>query len=182
MKTRVITIKGSAGLREFKKRYLEIAGVSVEDEYLSRGEVLGLVTDDGEFNGGVIINTSHPFRYERYFTEEQLRDISFFKDHRDDMVEITCLWVNSGLFPTPGSRSKIQLHALMKSFLSGKKYILAGTFSEKLARIQRLGFPYKIFEGYTSYFGRPMFHWLYYGTKSSICIGVIKEVRRRFLF
>jgi len=182
MNSKIIRLNDQEDLRIFKDRYHEITGVSVDDEYLARADVYGLLSEQGIFDGGVIINTSRPFRYEQYLSLRQLRDVRFFDEQNGKIVEITCLWINSAVFRTPRSRSKIQLLALMKSFLSGKKYILASTFSEKLARIQRLGFPYVIFEGYTEYFGRPMFHWLYYGTKTSICIGVLKEIRRRFLF
>jgi hypothetical protein len=182
MKSKIIKIRHERDLLKFKERYLEITGVSVDDEYLARADVYGLLTEPGIFNGGVIVNTTSPLRYEQYLSHEQLKEVRFFDDRKGTIVEITCLWINSEVFCTPRSRSRIQLLALMKAFLSGKKYILASTFSEKLARIQRLGFPYVIFEGYTEYFGKPMFHWLYYGTKASISIGVLKEIRRRFLF
>jgi hypothetical protein len=182
MKSKIIKLRDSRDLRRFQERYRDVTGVSIDEEYLARADVYCLVTDAGEFNGGVIVNTTDPLRYELYLSERQRREVCFFDDRRGDMVEITCLWINSAVFATPRSRSRIQLLALTKAFLSGKKYVLASTFSEKLARIQRLGFPHLIFEGNTEYFGRPMFHWLYYGTKTSICIGVLKELRRRFLF
>jgi hypothetical protein len=182
MKNKIVKIRDDIGLRNFKERYLEITGVGIDDEYLARADVYGLLTEPGVFNGGVIVNTTRPLRYEQYLSHQQLQEVRFFDDRKGKMVEITCLWINSEVFCTPRSRSKIQLLALLKAFLSGKKYILASTFSEKLSRIQRLGFPYIIFEGYTEYFGRPMFHWLCYGTKTSISIGILKEIRRRFLF
>ncbi|THU38191.1 hypothetical protein FAM09_16045 [Niastella caeni] len=118
----------------------------IPDEYLHRASARGFFKNN-EMVAGYLINDSAPFRYEMILPEEARIDLQ----KRGYLVEatsceLTCMWMRKGTL-TSFERNAVYVRSTVDTFRTQKRYVIAGSVVEALARMQKQTLPRTIYHG-----------------------------------
>jgi hypothetical protein len=163
-------LRSQQALQLFASRYHALSGHRPSVGYLGRCGTYGIADRGGKLVGGYVLNSRRPFRYvdkmpERPFVLSRLPE--------DALAELTCLWLEPTA--TPLRRAALYADMSLRFIGSGKRYLLSGTVQPRLRPILAQFFPYLLFQGSTEIDGRPCEGWLCYGTRWSVCRGVVRR-------
>lgn len=159
MVTEIITERHR--LEQFRQQYTALGETPIDMAYLNRSLVRGFFSESGELLGGYVYCTSAPFRYVSAvpFTASELLG----RDRVDATCECTCIWMDRSLSPV--ARIRVYAQAYRDFVSTGKRYVLGGSFHEKVMLLQRQGLPEQVFEGQVMVNGELRRAWLYVGTR-----------------
>lgn len=177
MKTKILESKQD--LNSFQEAYRKISGLTVPLEYLAFARVTGIYCG-GKLAAGYVINYSGPYRYEMYLTEEERKDCAVFQEPiRNNVIEITCVWVNKATFCTKMLRTKVLLNILGTLMKFSERDIIVSTFIPSLEKMFITYFPEVVYEGSTTYFGPPKRHRILRGSVKTALKAAAPEMFRR---
>jgi hypothetical protein len=131
----------------FARAYISLGGgVQIPGEYLERASARGFFKGD-ELVAGYLFNTSAPFRYETVIPAEsriELRKLGYLLESTS--CELTCMWMRKGRL-TKFDRSAVYIRSTVDTFRTEKRYVIAGSVVEALARMQKRTLPRTIYHG-----------------------------------
>ncbi|WP_299008051.1 hypothetical protein [uncultured Shewanella sp.] len=128
----------------FAKHYMEASGNHTSVEHFKRISTVRVFTNkQGDMIGGYTLNTRLPIRY--FEDVPQTASTPSFVDQANDVIETGGLWVKNEV--NPFYRGLIFLYSVWDMQKSNKRYIISGAKHPKVAKIQSIAFPNKLYEG-----------------------------------
>lgn len=121
---------------------------------------------DGELVGGYALNDRSPYFYVGLVPDSHRDAMRWPGGTTNDCVEVGCMWV-APRGVSQHDRVRIYASLIWDAFRSGRRYIVAGTASEGLARIQGLVLRRPIYQGPTVHVSMPT-QWIYYATRAEL--------------
>jgi hypothetical protein len=153
----------------FALEFTSVGGnVQIPEEYLHRAAARGFFKGD-ELVAGYLFNDSAPFRYEMIIPAEsriELQKFGYLVEATS--CELTCMWMRKGKL-TRLQRNAVYLHSAADTFRTEKKYVIAGSVVEALARIQKQTLPRTIYHGLSAKGGTVE---IYYATRYVMIIRI----------
>ena len=140
----------------------------IPEEYLRRATERGFFKN-GEMVAGYIFNTSAPFRIESHIPDEALialQQLGYLIEATS--CELTCMWMRKGRL-TKFERNAVYFRSTLDTFRAKKRYVIAGSAVEVLARKQKLTLPRTIYNGPSSKGGTLE---IYYATRYTMIIRI----------
>ena len=133
--------------RAFALAYFSVSGeVQIPEEYLNRASARGFFKD-GEMVAGYLFNDSAPFRYETIIPDEsrvKLQKLGYLVESTS--CELTCMWMRKGKL-TKFERNAVYIRSTVDTFRTERRYVIAGSVVEALARMQKRTLPRTIYHG-----------------------------------
>ncbi len=128
----------------FAKHYQQASGNNTPLSHFKRvSTVRAFKNKQGDMLGGYTINSHQPIRY---FDDIPLDNNGHFVlSQQDNVVETGGLWVNPEV--SNFYRGIIYLRSLYDLVKSKKRFIISGAKHPKVAKLQSLIFPNKVYEG-----------------------------------
>jgi hypothetical protein len=120
--------------------------VQIPEEYLYRASARGFFKD-GEMVAGYLFNESAPFRYETLIPDEprvKLQKLGYFVESTS--CELACMWMRKGKL-TSFERNAVYIRSTVDTFQTEKRYVIAGSVVEGLARLQKRTLPRTLYHG-----------------------------------
>ncbi|NRD74238.1 hypothetical protein HQQ94_13525 [Shewanella sp. VB17] len=133
-----------AEFETFAEHYKQASGNETSIEYFKRISMVRAFSDQkGEMIGGYTLNSRLPIRY--FADIPASVDQPYFMTQGDDVVEAGGLWINSEV--NNFYRGIIYLWSLLDIIKSKKRFIIGGAKHPKVAKLQSIVFPNKLYEG-----------------------------------
>lgn len=133
--------------KEFKiyaDHYTHASGNHTSVEHFKRvSTVRAFKNKQGEMLAGYSLNTQHPIRY--FEDVPKTDDQPSFVSQANDVIETGGLWVKDEV--SHFYRGLIFLYSLWDMRKSKKRYIVSGAKHPKVAKLQSIIFPNKLYEG-----------------------------------
>jgi hypothetical protein len=145
------TLSIDSELESFARTFESHGGNGVAPDYLRQARVRGFFRGD-ELVAGYVLNSRAPYRYSSWIPAQigaELQQRGYLIEAT--CAELTCMWMGKGLRKLERNRIYVQLVA--DAFRSGKRFILAGSTVEKLARIQKCTLPKTVYRGESTFGG-----------------------------
>lgn len=143
METRILSFDEK---KVFKEQYEAIKVGHVSMSYLEESLVRGIFDERNVMVAGFVINSFFDqSRYLNYIPHHQQDSMQFAAD---DMVEITCFWINGRAIRSRFKRLWIYALCLVDSYAAEKTYIFGGTTNHKLRSIQQLVLSQDVWSGH----------------------------------
>ena len=134
-------------IQAFAATYFSVGGeVQIPEEYLYRASARGFFKD-GEMVAGYLFNDSSPFRYETLIPDEprvKLQKLGYFVESTS--CELTCMWMRKDKL-TNFERNAVYIRSTVDTFQTERRYVIAGSVVEALARIQKRTLPRTLYHG-----------------------------------
>ncbi|MEM0990119.1 MAG: hypothetical protein AAGK00_14675 [Pseudomonadota bacterium] len=147
-------LTAAADRAAFDAKFAERTANPLPKTYLDQCQVYGFAIG-GELVGGYLVNMHAPFRYTDMLPPAY-RDTPhtrhFLAEGRT--VELGCMWLDQRRINNL-RRTRIYLSAVVDAMRIGRGWIVAGSVSEKIARIHKIGFRQMIYAGPTTFPGAP---------------------------
>jgi len=133
--------------RTFALNYFSVGGeVQIPEEYLNRVSARGFFKGE-EMVAGYLFNDSAPFRYETIIPDEsrvKLQKLGYLVESTS--CELTCMWMRKGKL-TKFERNAVYIRSTVDTFQTERRYVIAGSVVEALARMQKRTLPRTIYHG-----------------------------------
>jgi hypothetical protein len=133
--------------RAFALNYFSVGGeVQIPEEYLNRASARGFFKGE-EMVAGYLFNDSAPFRYETIIPDEsrvKLQKLGYLVESTS--CELTCMWMRKGKL-TKFERNAVYIRSTVDTFQTERRYVIAGSVIEALARMQKRTLPRTIYHG-----------------------------------
>ena len=143
--SRILT--DDADKRAFAMTYASVSGnVQIPEEYLRRATARGFFKND-ELVAGYLFNESAPFRYETIISDQvriELQKLGYLLESTS--CELTCMWMLKGKL-SRFERNAVYLRSTADTFRTKRRYVIAGSVVEALARMQKRTLPRTIYHG-----------------------------------
>ncbi len=151
---RKVRLKTAEGRAAFARKFAERTQTPLPDWLLSTVDVIGF-QDGDDLIGGYLVKAQAPFRYidmlpAPYRDTPHVR--LFLSD--SEAVELICMWLDHGRM-TPFRRTRIYLDAVFTAIGYRRRWMLAGSVSERVASLQKNGFRQMVYCGPTTFPGQP---------------------------
>ena len=134
-------------IRAFALAYFSVGGeVQIPEEYLYRASARGFFKN-GEMVAGYLFNDLAPFRYETIIPDEsrvKLQKLGYLVESTS--CELTCMWMRKGKL-TMFERNAVYIRSTVDTFRTQRRYVIAGSVIEALARMQKRTLPRTIYHG-----------------------------------
>ena len=134
-------------IQAFALTYFSVGGeVQLPEEYLHRASARGFFKD-GEMVAGYLFNESAPFRYETLIPDEyrvKLQKLGYLVEPTS--CELACMWMRKDKL-TKFERNAVYIRSTVDTFQTERRYVIAGSVVEALARIQKRTLPRTLYHG-----------------------------------
>lgn len=131
----------------FALAYFSVGGeVQISEEYLYRASARGFFKGD-EMVAGYLFNESAPFRYETVIPAEsriELQKLGYLLESTS--CELACMWMRKGKL-TMFERNAVYIRSTVDTFRTKRRYVIAGSVVEALARMQKRTLPRTLYHG-----------------------------------
>ncbi|WP_298770545.1 hypothetical protein [uncultured Shewanella sp.] len=128
----------------YARHYADASGNHTSVEHFKRiSTVRAFKNKQGDMIAGYTLNTHHPIRY--FEDVPKTKNQPHFVSHGDDVIETGGLWVKDEV--NQFYRGMIFLYSLWDMKKSKKRYIVSGAKHPKVAKLQSIIFPNKLYEG-----------------------------------
>jgi hypothetical protein len=131
----------------FALTYISVGGeVQIPEEYLHRASARGFFKG-GEMVAGYLFNKSAPFRYETIIPAEsriELQKLGYLLESTS--CELACMWMRRGKL-TKFERNAVYIRSTVDTFRTKRRYVIAGSVVEALARLQKRTLPRTLYHG-----------------------------------
>ena len=151
---RMIQVKTEAERAAFAAKFAERTSNPLSKGFLQQADAYGFVSK-GEMVGGFLVNERQPYRYVAMIPEKG-RGAPSVRAHLSEgaALELACMWIDHGAV-TEFQRARIYYSAIRVAAFSGRRFIIAGSVSENVASIHKLGFKRMVYRGPTTFDGAP---------------------------
>ncbi|GAB2884115.1 hypothetical protein ACCI51_10075 [Microbulbifer echini] len=137
-------ISQSKELEAFTRNYILESGNETSIKHFERISTVRVFKNrQGDMIGGYSLNTRLPIRYFEDIPKTTI--LPSFVTQSINVIETGGLWINREV--NQFYRGVILLYSLWDIHQSKKKYIVSGAKHPKIAKIQSLVFPHKLYEG-----------------------------------
>ena len=134
-------------IRAFALYFFSVGGeVQIPEEYLYRASARGFFKGD-EMVAGYLFNESAPFRLETLIpaaSRNELQKLGYL--HESTSCELACMWMRKGKL-TRFERNAVYIRSTVDTFRTKRRYVIAGSVVEALARMQKRTLPRTIYHG-----------------------------------
>lgn len=131
----------------FALNFFSVGGeVQISEEYLHRASARGFFKGD-EMVAGYLFNESAPFRYETIIpaaSRIELQKSGYLLESTS--CELACMWMRKGKL-TKFERNAVYIRSTVDTFRTERRYVIAGSVVEALARMQKRTLPRTIYHG-----------------------------------
>ncbi|MCL1124528.1 hypothetical protein [Shewanella surugensis] len=128
----------------YAHHYANASGNHTSVEHFKRISIVRVFKNkQGEMLAGYTLNTRHPIRY--FEDVPKTDDQPAFVSQADDVIETGGLWVKNEV--SHFYRGVVFLYSLWDMIKSKKRFIVSGAKHPKVAKLQSIIFPNKLYEG-----------------------------------
>lgn len=138
----------------FARKFAERTPNPLPDWLLSQSDAIGF-EEGGNLIGGFLINRETPYRYVDMIPTTHC-DTPHVRLYLSDgmAVELICMWLDHARM-TRVRRTRIYLTAIFMAYGLRRRWVLAGSVSERVAALHKNGFRHMVYCGPTTFPGGP---------------------------
>lgn len=180
---RHIVLTTSEQLHRYNEIYHQHSGRKASDELLANGLVRVFLDDRGEWISGYCVNSKGPLQYLACIEQDILAErLTILGIKREDFVETIAMWRRKDKI-NHLQRVGIYWQCFSDAKETGKSFLLAGTFEERILSTHNLVCKKTLFQGVLHHRNHSQKGWIYYEHTSLIhfrlAVAAVKEVFKR---